>query len=223
MANELVRLQKGLESNIPQTITPGTIWFAEDAGKLFIDTTINSQNVRVPIRSAAGSNGIKYYAYPSLTQDTLDNYPVYEVEIVDPHNFTTIDSGVVLEDGDFINILAVEGLPPCYFRFTGENSSDVYYDAIFTDTYATGTSLLSSIVIFDEAEIVDDKTIRGLIWSAASIPANFVTGEVNQATGLTTTIGTNGLVPEYPINSPTNLVLTGRGWAAASSVAWQSF
>ena len=39
MANELVRLFKGLEANLPQTITPGDILFAKDTGKLFINTT----------------------------------------------------------------------------------------------------------------------------------------------------------------------------------------
>lgn len=52
MANELVRLFKGLEANLPQTITPGDILFAKDTGKLFIDTTQNNQNTREPIQSA---------------------------------------------------------------------------------------------------------------------------------------------------------------------------
>lgn len=52
MANELVRLFKGLEANTPQTITPGDILFVKDTGKLFKDTTQNNQNTQVPISSA---------------------------------------------------------------------------------------------------------------------------------------------------------------------------
>ncbi len=52
MVNELVSFLKGLEANLPQTITLGDILFAKDTSKLFIDTTQNNQNIRVPIQSA---------------------------------------------------------------------------------------------------------------------------------------------------------------------------